>query len=76
MAAHRISMLYCDISKERDPLESKMQNSKWNMQNAKYEIQYIQNAKCKKQHTEEAVTSLGSKMRNAKFKIQNAKCKM
>ena len=49
MAAHRISMLYCDISKERDPLESKMQNSKWNMQNAKYEIQYIQNAKCKKQ---------------------------
>ena len=28
MAAHRISMLYCDISKERDPWESKMQNAK------------------------------------------------
>ena len=27
-AAHRIGMLYCDISKERDPWESKMQNAK------------------------------------------------
>ena len=27
-AAHRIGMLYCEISKEKDPWESKMQNAK------------------------------------------------
>ena len=76
-------MLSCNISKEREPWESKMQNSKSKMQKSIY-------VKCKMQKAAHRIGMLycdiskerdpwESKMQNSKGKMQNAiyvKCKI